>query len=44
MSKYLAGWPIAIATLVFALSAAAQPAPSGAAADVSLRSTPDTVI
>src|ERR1700722_650264 len=42
--KCLAGWPIAIATLVFALSAAAQPAPSGATADVSLRSTPETVI
>jgi acetamidase/formamidase len=44
MSKSLLGWPIASAILVFACSAAAQPAPSGTAADASLRSTPDTVI
>src|SRR6202051_2426245 len=44
MSKYLLGWPVALATMVFALSAAAQPAPSGTTADVTLRSTPETVI
>jgi acetamidase/formamidase len=44
MSKSLAGWPIAGAILVFAFSAAAQPAPSGTAADATLRSTPETVI
>src|SRR3984885_9824380 len=44
MSKSLLSCSIAAATLVFALSAAAQPAPSGATADVSLRSTPETVI
>jgi acetamidase/formamidase len=44
MSKSLLGWPLAGAMLLLASSAAAQPAPSGAAADASLRSTPDTVI
>jgi acetamidase/formamidase len=44
MSKSLAGWPITVALMVFALSAAAQPAPSGAAADATLRSTPETVL
>jgi hypothetical protein len=42
--KPLLGWPVALATMVFARSAAAQPAPFGAAADATLRSTPDTVI
>jgi acetamidase/formamidase len=44
MSKSLAGWPIAVALMVFTLSATAQPAPSGATADATLRSTPDTVL
>src|SRR5258708_16275312 len=44
MSKSWARWPIAAAMLVFAFSAAAQPAPSGTAADATLRSTPETVI
>src|ERR1700676_1489314 len=45
MSKSWLGWPIAGAMLLLAaFSAAAQPAPSGAVADASLRSTPETVI
>jgi hypothetical protein len=44
MSKSFLGWPIAGAMLVFAASAAAQPAPSSIAADAALRSTPETVI
>src|SRR5450631_2220955 len=44
MSKFLLGWPIVGAILVFAMSAAAQPAPSSIATDAALRSTPDTVI
>jgi acetamidase/formamidase len=45
MSKSLLGWPIAAAIMLSAHCAVAQPAPSaGAAADATLRSTPDTVI
>jgi hypothetical protein len=44
MPKFLTGWPILGAMLVFALPAAAQPAPASVAADATLRSTPDTVI
>ncbi len=44
MSKFLLGWPVAALIVLFAQCAAAQPAPSAAAADATLRSTPDTVI
>src|SRR4249919_628576 len=44
MSKSILGASIAVAILTVSHSAAAQPAPSGAAFDATLRSTPDTVI